>query len=139
MNQDDLINIINNFRESEWTYDNVNKIGIYNDDFNLQLKKQNRTSRNNDEILTDEVWDDLFAKYPNSELINAVFVYRDAILSDHTRTYLLFNNIIVPLPVGANMINNFYENELSIAKMLSEDKNSFDKILSGCKKHKKYY
>lgn len=137
MNQENLKNVVNNFMERDWNYDSVNKIGTYNDDFNLQVKLNDKRFRKNDEIFTGEEWNDLFEKYPNSQLIDIIFLYRDAQVDGIT--VLMCNEIMIPLPIAANMIDEFYENELNIARMFSNDKNSFNNMLSSAKKRKKNY
>lgn len=137
MNQEDLKNVVNSFKECNWNYDNVNKIGTYKEDFNLQVKLNDKRCRKDDEIFIGDEWNDLFEKYPNSQLIDITFVYRDAQVDGIT--VLEFNKIMIPLPIAANMIDEFYENELSIARMFSDDKNSFTKTLSQIKQRKKNY
>ncbi|MFL0194830.1 hypothetical protein ACJDU8_04470 [Clostridium sp. WILCCON 0269] len=136
-NQEFLKNLVNNFNEYEWNYDNANKIGTYKNDFNLQVKLQNKRRREEDESLKGNQWDDLFRKYPNSQSVEVTFLYRGAEVDGYPA--LIFKNVIIPLPIAANMINEFYENELRIARVFSDDKNSFDKILSGIEQRKKNY
>lgn len=135
MNKEDLKTIINNFEEYDWNYDSSSKIATYNNDFNLQVKLHNIRAREADESLVGEQWDKLFKKYPESKSADIAFLYRDAKVGGCQA--LMFRDLIIPLPIAANMINEFYENELSIARVLTDDKKKFDTLLSGCKKRKK--
>lgn len=137
MNKEDLKTIINNFREYDWNYDNSSKTATYNNDFNLQVKLQNVIAREDDESLEGEEWDELFKKYPESKSLEVAFLYRGAEVAGFPA--IMFNDLIIPLPVAASMIDEFYENEISIARMLTDDKKNFYTLLSGCKKRKKNY
>lgn len=137
MNEQDLKKIINNFNESEWRYDVKNNIATYECDFDLQMKLVNKRSREEDEFLNDDTWNDLFQKYKNAELIDISITYRGAEVGGSTN--LLNNNIFIPLPIAANIIDEFYENELNIARVFSHDKNKFVKMFKGAKTRKKNY
>lgn len=137
MNKEELKTIINNFKEYDWSYDTSSKTAIYNDDFDLQIKVLNIRDRDDDESLKGEQWDELFHKYPDSKSADINFLYRGGKVEGFP--VLLFRGLVIPMPIAANIVDEFYENELSIARMLSEDKKKFDALLNGYKKRKKNY
>ena len=135
MNEKTVNKLICNFKKSDWTYDKNKKICIYNEDFNLEIKLKNKIKRSEDEHLNGKQWNDFFNKYSSAKLIDIVILYKDININEFT--YLDLGDIIIPLPIAANMINDFYKNELNIARLFSDNKVKFDNLMSKVNKIKK--
>lgn len=138
MNENTIKKLINEFNESDWLNDYTANIHTYKNDFNLQVRLGAKSSRQNDEELVGDQWDDYFNKYNGSLIVSVDFFYKDANLSEYNQT-VIDCGVFIPLPVGANMIDEFYINEFQLARMLNANKNKYDNILNSAIKRKKAY
>lgn len=127
MNNEQLKKIVSNFNELQWSYDNDNKIAVYKNDNNLKMKLENKRSRNVDENFKQKQWSEFLDKYYNMELIDIMFLYNNEEI-DGCFTGLIIDKIVIPIPVAANMIDIFYENEINITKMISTDTDKFHEL-----------
>lgn len=131
MNEKAVNKLICNFKKGDWIYDKSKKLCIYNEDFDLLIKLK----RSEDEHLNGKQWNGLFSKYPSAKLVDIVILYKDININGFT--YLDLGDVIIPLPIAANRINDFYKNELNIAKLFSDNKVKFDNLMSNVNKIKK--
>jgi len=128
MNNDKIKNLVNNFNISQWNIDEKKEIFTFKEDFDLKIKLENKHKRSEDEIMNDSSYDPVFAKYRVRYIVDVVFYYDDNKL-DMGNTFLETKKIIIPNPVGANMVDNFYKNEYEIARAFSKNKKEFDDIM----------
>jgi hypothetical protein len=78
-------------------------------------------------ILSDSSWDDFFNKFNSNQIIDVV-VSMDA-QPLITYNWLYTDNVVIPLPIGANMTDDFYRCEYDIASVLSDDGSQFNKLM----------
>lgn len=130
MNIDTANDLIKNFTDSDWTC-GVNKM-IYNNDFDFEIRLENKVTRKEDEILKDASFDDVFSKYNPDYIYTTHLYYKNIKLNILTPTLLCIKNNYIPIPVAANMITDFYKNEVNIAKKFSSNISSVNSILQGC-------
>jgi|GEM_PF-2840568 hypothetical protein len=135
MNEKTVNNLFCNFKKSDWCYNKSKTFCIYNEDFDLEIKLKNKMKRSEDEHLSGKQWNDLFSKYPSAKLIDIVISYKAININEFT--YLDLGDIIIPLPIAANRINDFYKNELNIARTFSDNEVKFDNLISNFNKIKK--
>lgn len=134
MTYNELNKIIEESNENDW----IKKDGIliYKNDLNISiLLSNNAYSRKNDEILNEYSYDEFFEKYNSDLLIDVKVLFGQNIVINYT--WLYKPDVVIPLPVGANMITDFFENEHDIAKLLSENEDLFNALLANvtlCKK-----
>ncbi|MNO25479.1 hypothetical protein D3C76_153150 [compost metagenome] len=104
----------------------------------MQVRLGAKSSRQNDEEFVGDQWDDYFNKYNGSLIVSVDFFYRDANLSQFNQT-VIDCGVLIPLPIAANRIDEFYINEFQLARMLNANKNKYDNILNNVIKQKKEY
>ncbi|OWT48471.1 hypothetical protein [Bacillus sp. K2I17] len=121
MSYNELIEIIKNSTEDSWIVES-NKI-VYKDDLSVSVTLGTILERQSDEQLKDAVWDNTFNEYKCNRLITLEYRYNDFV---HPSTYLYKDTTIIPLPVGANRIHEFYQYEFDIAALLSSDRSKFE-------------
>ena len=114
--------IIKNFNAFEWD-SSTETTGTYKADLSLHYKVDEFTTNLTDEFTPLDTWSEFFKKYNIIKKTYIRFMYNN----NEIDVIPLFANsdIIIPMPVAANMISDFYISEILVAKYLSTDIKSF--------------
>ncbi|AMR88455.1 hypothetical protein [Bacillus thuringiensis] len=129
MSEEELIQIIKNSTEDSWIVQS-NRI-VYKGDLLVSVTLGSLLTRQGDEYLKDSDWDDTFNEYKCNELITLEFRWNDQIV--YPSNWLYKDSIVIPVPVGANMIHEFFKNERDIAALLSGDRSKFEDEMKNTK------
>lgn len=121
MSYNELIEIIKNSTEDSWIVQS-NKI-VYKDDLSVSVTLGSILERQSDKQLEDAVWDNTFNEYKCNRLITLEYRYNDFV---YPSNYLYKDATIIPVPVAANRIHEFYQYEFDIAALLSSDRSKFE-------------
>lgn len=118
MTLDEIKKIERNFNEIDWECDRRNHTAIYENDVSLSLRV-NKEERDFDKY--GEGYDELLKLYDIQKFASAEFCYNG--IKVHSINLLCPNNasFFIPVPIGVNLPDTFYENEVKLAKVLSEE------------------
>ncbi|HAT4111135.1 hypothetical protein ACV3R1_13445 [Clostridium perfringens] len=125
MDKKKLNYLIKNFSSDDWIKGKLKNenVLIYNDDFNLTLQLKEKHLREDDEFLNGYVYDDVFKKYNIEFIVSVKAFFKEIELKDIYIFSLLKNgDTIIPVPAIADQTNQFYRDELEMAKMFSDDR-----------------
>ncbi|PEB22150.1 hypothetical protein COF68_17980 [Bacillus toyonensis] len=128
MSYNELIEIIKNSTEDSWIVQS-NKI-VYKDDLSVSVTLGSILERQSDEQLEDAVWDNTFNEYKCNRLITLDYRYNDFA---YPSKYIYKDTTIIPFPVAANRIHEFYQYEFDIAALLSSDRSKFENAMKNTK------
>lgn len=128
MSEKELIEIIKNSTEDSWIVQS-NKI-IYKNNLSVSVTLGSILARQSDKQLEDEVWDNTFNEYKCNRLITLEYRYNDFV---YPSNYLYKDTTIIPVPVAANRIHEFYQYEFDIAALLSCDRSKFEDEMKNTK------
>lgn len=128
MSYNELIEIIKNSTEDSWIVQS-NKI-VYKDDLSVSVTLGSILERQSDKQLEDAVWDNTFNEYKCNRLITLEYRYNDFV---YPSNYLYKEATIIPVPVAANRIHEFYQYEFDIAGLLSSDRSKFEDEMKNTK------
>ncbi|EHL65085.1 hypothetical protein HMPREF1014_05556 [Bacillus sp. 7_6_55CFAA_CT2] len=128
MSYNELIEIIKNSTEDSWVVQS-NKI-VYKDDLSVSVTLGSILERQSDKQLEDAVWDNTFNEYNCNRLITLEYRYNDFV---YPSNYLYKGATIIPVPVAANRIHEFYQYEFDIAALLSSDRSKFEDEMKNTK------
>ncbi|HDR4368568.1 TPA: hypothetical protein QCP64_005064 [Bacillus cereus] len=129
MTESELRKIIKNSTEGSWILQN-NRI-VYKNDLSVSVTLGSVIPRQKDEHLKGSQWDKTFNEYECYELITLEFRWNNQI--GYTSNWLYKDKIVIPVPVGANMIHEFFQNERDIAALLSSDRSRFENEMKNSK------
>ncbi|MGH1205384.1 hypothetical protein BVG00_21610 [Bacillus cereus] len=121
MSEEELIQIIKNSTEDSWIVQS-NRI-VYKGDLSVSVTLGSLLARQDDEHLKELVWDDTFNEYKCNRLITLEFRWNDQIA--YPSNWLYKDKTVIPVPVAANRIHEFYRYEFDIAALLSGDRSKF--------------
>lgn len=138
MNNNDIKNLFKKFIKDDWKLGNINneKVLIYDKDTKLTLRLTGKCLRNKDSSLSMDTYDGVFNKYHIEYVTYCTFYYDDVCIDDYKCTLLGNGHTLIPIPVGANMLNKFYKNEYNIAKAFSDE--NFNKLINGYEIYAEY-
>ncbi|PFX91632.1 hypothetical protein COL41_25440 [Bacillus mycoides] len=122
MTESELRQIIKNSTRDSWIVQS-NRI-VYKDDLSVSVTLGSLLARQDDEHLKESVWDDTFNEYKCNGLITLEFRWNDQIA--YPSNWLYKDTTVIPVPVAANRIQEFYQNEFDIAALLSSDRSKFE-------------
>ena len=126
MSYDELKKIIKGSNGSDWIKGNGELIYKNNLDISIVLSGDSYP-RKDDPILNGDTYDEFFYNYGSNQLIdvNVLFKTKEII----TYNWLYKPDVVIPLPVAANRITEFFKYEYDIAKLLSKDEIMFELLL----------
>ncbi|EJT6665858.1 hypothetical protein C4D51_09330 [Clostridium perfringens] len=138
MSINDIKELYKNFSINDWKQDQLNndKILIYNGDPKLTIRLTGKCLREDNDALNMNSYDYVFNKYNIDYAIYSTFYYDDVCIDDYKCTLLGDGDTLIPLPVGANRSNEFYENEYNIAKVFSDER--FDELMKDAEIYSKF-
>ncbi|NRQ71796.1 hypothetical protein HQK17_27150 [Bacillus cereus] len=128
MSEEELRQIIKNSTEDSWIVQS-NKI-VYKGDLSVSVTLGSLLTRQSDKQLEDAVWDNTFNEYKCNRLITLEYRYNDFV---YPSNYLYKDTTIIPVPVAANRIHEFYRYEFDIAALLSGDRSKFEDEMKNTK------
>ncbi|OUB59038.1 hypothetical protein [Bacillus thuringiensis] len=128
MSEEELRQIIKNSTEDSWIVQS-NKI-VYKGDLSVSVTLGSLLTRQSDKQLEGAVWDNTFNEYKCNRLITLEYRYNDFV---YPSNYLYKDTTIIPVPVAANRIHEFYRYEFDIAALLSGDRSKFEDEMKNTK------
>lgn len=131
MNEREIREIIKNFNPQDWQCKD-GELNFYNSP-NVILRLSEVVNRLDHEILNSDNYDEIFSHYNTNYIVEVEAFNGLEKLDIATCTLLKLKDALIPMPIAANIITTFYENEYLIGRKFNDNIVEFDNLMKNAK------